>query len=107
MAALAYHPLSSVAVSCAEFSSHTILSLRDDFRDKTVNTKSGLRQFFRPGGTLASAHPSFELRAGQLEMANAVDAALSENRKLIVEAGTGQGRPWLIWFRRSCRADAW
>src|SRR6202451_868282 len=55
-------------------------------------TRAGLRQFFRPGGTLAAAHPTFELRAGQMEMAAAVDAALTENRKLIVEAGTGTGK---------------
>src|SRR6202046_4623773 len=55
-------------------------------------TKDGVRQFFRPGGTLAAAHPTFELRAGQMEMAAAVDAALTENRKLIVEAGTGTGK---------------
>src|SRR6195952_646666 len=59
---------------------------------QVANTKGVLRQFFRPGGTLAAAHPSFELRAGQMEMANAVDAALRENRKLIVEAGTGTGK---------------
>src|SRR5579863_8296208 len=55
-------------------------------------TKDGVRQFFRPGGTLAAAHPNFELRSGQMEMAAAVDAALTENRKLIVEAGTGTGK---------------
>ena len=59
---------------------------------QVANTTGALRQFFRPGGTLAAAHPSFELRAGQMEMANAVDAALRENRKLIVEAGTGTGK---------------
>jgi ATP-dependent DNA helicase DinG len=58
----------------------------------SVKTKDGVRQFFRPGGTLAAAHPTFELRAGQMEMAAAVDAALTENRKLIVEAGTGTGK---------------
>src|SRR5580700_7429260 len=55
-------------------------------------TQSGVRQFFRAGGTLSAAHPTFELRAGQMEMAAAVDAALTENRKLIVEAGTGTGK---------------
>jgi len=61
--------------------------------DKTAaKTRNAVRQFFRPGGTLAAAHPSFELRAGQMEMANAVDAALADNRKLIVEAGTGTGK---------------
>src|SRR6185437_5802381 len=58
----------------------------------TGKSRSAVRQFFRPGGTLAAAHPSFELRAGQMEMAAAVDAALTENRKLIVEAGTGTGK---------------
>src|SRR3954469_2233523 len=57
-----------------------------------ANTRGALRQFFRPGGTLAAAHPSFELRAGQMEMANAVEAALNDKRKLIVEAGTGTGK---------------
>src|SRR5580704_6786310 len=55
-------------------------------------TNDGVRQFFRPGGILAAAHPTFELRTGQMEMAAAVDAALTENRKLIVEAGTGTGK---------------
>lgn len=54
--------------------------------------QGGVRHFFRPGGTLAAAHPNFELRSGQMEMAEAVDAALTENRKLIVEAGTGTGK---------------
>ena len=58
----------------------------------TGKSRSAVRQFFRPGGTLAEAHPSFELRAGQMEMAEAVDAALTDNRKLIVEAGTGTGK---------------
>src|SRR5450631_2559930 len=57
-----------------------------------ASTRGGLRQFFRPGGTLALAHPSFEIRPGQVEMALAVDSALTENRKLIVEAGTGTGK---------------
>ena len=59
---------------------------------KTTASTGGLRQFFRPGGTLASAHPSFEIRPGQVAMATAVDAALREKRKLIVEAGTGTGK---------------
>jgi ATP-dependent DNA helicase DinG len=58
----------------------------------TGSTAGPLRRFFRPGGTLSTTHPSFELRTGQLEMAEAVDAALSEKRKLIVEAGTGTGK---------------
>jgi ATP-dependent DNA helicase DinG len=51
-----------------------------------------VRQFFGPRGLLAGWHPNFEFRAGQLEMAEAVEAALGENRHLLVEAGTGTGK---------------
>jgi ATP-dependent DNA helicase DinG len=50
------------------------------------------RQFFAPNGLLAQWHPSYEFRKGQLEMAEAVESALSEGRHLIVEAGTGTGK---------------
>jgi len=55
-------------------------------------TRSPLQRFFRPGGTLSNAHPAFESRPGQLQMALAVEDALANNRKLIVEAGTGTGK---------------
>src|ERR1700716_2367364 len=51
-----------------------------------------LHQFFAPGGVLASAHPAYEFRRGQLQMAEAVEQALTEKRHLIVEAGTGTGK---------------
>jgi ATP-dependent DNA helicase DinG len=51
-----------------------------------------LWEFFAPGGVLAKAHPAYEFRRGQLEMAQAVEKALEENRHLIVEAGTGTGK---------------
>jgi ATP-dependent DNA helicase DinG len=51
-----------------------------------------LHQFFAPGGTLAQAHPAYEFRKGQLQMAEAVERALAEKRHLIVEAGTGTGK---------------
>jgi len=51
-----------------------------------------IKRFFLPGGALAAAHPAFESRPGQIEMALAVENALSERRKLIVEAGTGTGK---------------
>lgn len=51
-----------------------------------------LHQFFAPGGTLANAHPAYEFRKGQLQMAEAVERALAEKRHLIVEAGTGTGK---------------
>jgi ATP-dependent DNA helicase DinG len=51
-----------------------------------------LHQFFAPGGLLSKAHPQYEFRRGQLQMADAVEKALSECRHLIVEAGTGTGK---------------
>jgi ATP-dependent DNA helicase DinG len=51
-----------------------------------------LYQFFAPGGVLSRTHPAYEFRRGQLEMAQAVEQALTEKRHLIVEAGTGTGK---------------
>jgi ATP-dependent DNA helicase DinG len=53
---------------------------------------ASLHQFFAPGGVLARAHPAYEFRRGQLQMAQAVEQALEEKRHLIVEAGTGTGK---------------
>ena len=53
---------------------------------------SGARQFFSRHGTLSKWHPKYEFRAGQVEMAEAVEAALADKRHLIVEAGTGTGK---------------
>jgi len=50
------------------------------------------RQFFSRHGTLSKWHPNYEFRAGQVEMAEAVESALAEKRHLIVEAGTGTGK---------------
>ena len=41
---------------------------------------------------MSRAHPLYEYRDGQLEMAEAVESALAEKRHLIVEAGTGTGK---------------
>jgi ATP-dependent DNA helicase DinG len=53
---------------------------------------AGARQFFSRHGTLSKWHPSYEFRAGQVEMAEAVESALADRRHLIVEAGTGTGK---------------
>jgi ATP-dependent DNA helicase DinG len=53
---------------------------------------SSARKFFSAYGTLAKWHPNYEFRAGQVEMAEAVEAALAAKRHLIVEAGTGTGK---------------
>jgi ATP-dependent DNA helicase DinG len=49
-------------------------------------------QFFGRHGALSKWHPNYEFRAGQVEMAEAVEAALADKRHLIVEAGTGTGK---------------
>lgn len=43
-------------------------------------------------GKLAAAVDGFEVRPGQLKMANAVDRALEDGQILMVEAGTGTGK---------------
>jgi ATP-dependent DNA helicase DinG len=58
----------------------------------SVENRNAVQRFFRPNGLLAAKHPAFELRPGQLDMASAVEDALSGKRKLIVEAGTGTGK---------------
>ena len=50
------------------------------------------RSFFSRSGILSQWHPQYEFRHGQLEMAQAVEAALADTRHLIVEAGTGTGK---------------
>lgn len=53
---------------------------------------AGARQFFSAHGTLSKWHPNYEYRAGQGEMAEAVESAFADKRHLIVEAGTGTGK---------------
>jgi ATP-dependent DNA helicase DinG len=60
--------------------------------DTTPRTLPTLHEFFSPGGILARSPLPYEYRPGQLEMAKAVERALSEHRHLIVEAGTGTGK---------------
>ena len=47
---------------------------------------------FGPDGLIAKAHPEYEHRPGQINMARAVMRAFEQNRHLIVEAGTGTGK---------------
>jgi len=54
--------------------------------------KPPLEKIFGPHGWLARHHPAYEYRRGQLEMAEAVEAALENRQHLIVEAGTGTGK---------------
>lgn len=55
-------------------------------------SESDLDKVFGEKGLIARAHSGFEYRAGQVAMAEKVAAALSENKHLIVEAGTGTGK---------------
>jgi ATP-dependent DNA helicase DinG len=50
------------------------------------------RRLLGPNGPLARAFPGYEERAGQLDMADAVERALAEDRTLLCEAGTGTGK---------------
>ena len=61
-----------------------------------------VREFFSPSGLLGTAE-NFEFRPEQQDMAVAVAHALSEERHLVVEAGTGVGKslayliPAILW----------
>ncbi len=47
---------------------------------------------FGPGGRLAQVLPGYEARAGQADLAAAVESALAGGRHLLAEAGTGTGK---------------
>jgi ATP-dependent DNA helicase DinG len=57
-----------------------------------VSQKLTTKSFFARKGALSQWHPNYEFRPGQLEMAEAVEKAISDKRHLIVEAGTGTGK---------------
>ncbi len=57
-----------------------------------MSNQPSARKFFSRQGVLAQWHPNYEFRPGQLQMAEAVEAALTDRRHLIVEAGTGTGK---------------
>jgi ATP-dependent DNA helicase DinG len=51
-----------------------------------------MNKIFGPDGLIAHAHPEYEYRPGQIQMARAVMRAFEERRHVIVEAGTGTGK---------------
>src|SRR2546421_1094777 len=51
-----------------------------------------MQSIFGPDGVIAKAHPEYEHRPGQIEMAEAVLRAFEQKHHLIVEAGTGTGK---------------
>jgi ATP-dependent DNA helicase DinG len=54
--------------------------------------KHPLERIFAPGGALSDAVPGFKLRRQQLEMAEAIHAAIERQGVLVAEAGTGTGK---------------
>lgn len=73
------------------FAVHSTPNSATPARDESA-TFPTLYQFFAPNGMLSKAHPNYEFRRGQLQMAEAVERALKERKHLIVEAGTGTGK---------------
>src|SRR5258708_33815694 len=51
-----------------------------------------VRQFFSRNGLLSKWHPRFEFRAGQLDMAEAIESALAQKKHLLGDSGTGTGK---------------
>jgi ATP-dependent DNA helicase DinG len=62
--------------------------------EQKASSPSGpsLAGIFGAGGLLENYHASFEIRDGQLAMANAIESAILSKRHLVVEAGTGTGK---------------
>src|SRR5436305_13017511 len=60
-----------------------------------------------PGGAIAERLSNYEPRPQQLEMADAVAAAIAERRHLMVEAGTGVGKSfaYLVPAMQAALAD--
>src|SRR5437870_12109747 len=51
-----------------------------------------MKTVFGPDGLISKAHPEYEHRPGQIQMADAVVRAFEQKHHLIVEAGTGTGK---------------
>jgi ATP-dependent DNA helicase DinG len=51
-----------------------------------------MKSIFGPDGLISKAHPEYEHRPGQIQMAEAVLRAFEQKHHLIVEAGTGTGK---------------
>ncbi len=51
-----------------------------------------LEAIFGPSGRIAQAHPNYEYRPGQVEMAAAVEGVFRRGGVAIIEAGTGTGK---------------
>jgi ATP-dependent DNA helicase DinG len=88
----------------------TVLPHRAKAAKRTSEAASGpihtlAAEALAPGGVVASAHPAYEHRPGQVKMADVVARSLSGGEFLLVEAGTGVGKslayliPAILWAR--------
>src|SRR5258705_11507175 len=59
---------------------------------KEMRDPAPMFDVFGPDGLIAKAHPEYEHRPGQINMARAVMRAFEERHHLIVEVGTGTGK---------------
>jgi ATP-dependent DNA helicase DinG len=66
----------------------------ETLRASRVNAAAffNMQSIFGPDGLISKAHPEYEHRPGQIEMAEAVLRAFEQKHHLIVEAGTGTGK---------------
>src|SRR5579883_1996688 len=51
-----------------------------------------LAEFFGPDGPLAQRLPNYEARPEQIEVAEAIEAAMQRGKPCLAEAGTGVGK---------------
>jgi ATP-dependent DNA helicase DinG len=66
---------------------YVIVELKEEIIEKI-----DIAPFFEKGGLLSQVFSEFEYRHEQLEMAKIIEMGLNDNKKLIVEAGTGTGK---------------
>lgn len=67
-------------------------SSKDAGQDRRSGAKVTIESVLGEGGLLSEKMRRYEFRPQQLEMAHAVEAALADEAKLIVEAATGTGK---------------
>jgi len=60
--------------------------------DEIQSTALNIDDFFAPGGVVGKSFEGYERRQQQVDMARAVQKALSTKRHLVAEAGTGVGK---------------
>ncbi len=64
-----------------------------------------VQSLLQPEGPIARRLPGFEVRRQQVQLATAIERALSERRHLIAEAGTGVGKSFAYLLPAALHAD--